>query len=107
MKDVRVTVDQHDLCSFPDVPIDSHRADATADSDIQKQMDQDNEEAMAEVGTYICGVRARVGITQRRCSNHMPISVDTLGNWEQDGRYPTGPRRVLLRIIDPVAVSAL
>ncbi|TVR85613.1 MAG: helix-turn-helix domain-containing protein [Spirochaetaceae bacterium] len=110
MKDVRVTVDQDDSSTYPEGRVDVRRIESTTDSEIQNQIDQDNEEAMAEMGEYIRTIRARVGMTQREFSHRIGISVDTLRNWEQGRRYPTGTARALLRIIDKapeVAVTAL
>lgn len=110
MKDVRVQVDQNDLSSFPNGRVDTDHIDATTDDDIQEQIEHDNAEAMADMGEYIRGVRARVGMTQREFSDRIGISVDTLRNWEQGRRYPNGTARALLRIIDKapeVAVYAL
>ncbi|MCA1754501.1 MAG: helix-turn-helix domain-containing protein [Spirochaeta sp.] len=84
--------------------------DATTDTEIQKHIDQDNTEAMLEMGEFIRGVRARVGMSQTEFSQRIGISVDTLRNWEQGRRYPTGTARALLRIIDrapEVAIAAL
>ena len=78
--------------------------------DVHVTVDQDNETAMAEMGAYVRAVRTRVGMTQREFSDRIGISVDTLRNWEQGRRYPTGTARALLRIIDKapdVAVAAL
>ena len=110
MKDVRVAVDQNDLSSFPEGRVDVDRIEATNDQDVQDQIDHDNKEAMADMGEYIRGVRLRVGMTQREFSDRIGISVDTLRNWEQGRRYPTGTARALLRIIDKapeLAVTAL
>ncbi|MGM0675514.1 MAG: helix-turn-helix domain-containing protein [Spirochaetota bacterium] len=110
MKDVQVKVDQNDLSSFPKGRVDIDRIDATTDSDIQEQVERDDDEAIVDMGEYIRGVRARVGMTQREFSDRIGISVDTLRNWEQGRRYPTGTARALLRIIDKapeVAVTVL
>ncbi|TVQ23105.1 MAG: helix-turn-helix domain-containing protein [Spirochaetaceae bacterium] len=110
MNDVHVTVDPMDLSSFPEGRVNSDRIDATTDQDIQEHIEQDTNEAMVDMGVYIRSVRARVGMTQREFSDRIGISVDTLRNWEQGRRYPTGTARALLRIIDKapeVAVNAL
>ncbi len=109
MKDVRVTVDQSDSASFPGGRVDADRVEATTDPEIQVQIDRDNEAAMADMGKYIRAVRSRIGMTQREFSERIGISVDTLRNWEQGRRHPTGTARALLRIIDKapeVAVAA-
>ena len=62
MKDVRVTVDQDDSSRYPEGRVDVRRIESTTDSEIQNQIDRDNEEAIAEMGEYIRTVRARVGM---------------------------------------------
>jgi putative transcriptional regulator len=46
----------------------------------------------------IAGIRAQLGLSQERFAQAFGISVDTLQNWEQGRRQPTGPAKVLLRI---------
>ena len=45
-------------------------------------------------------VRERLGYSQRNFAKAFGVSVATLRNWEQGRRYPRGPARVLLMIID-------
>lgn len=44
-------------------------------------------------------LRARLGFSQAQFARALGISVDTLQNWEQGRRQPTGPARVLLRVV--------
>ena len=46
----------------------------------------------------IARVRNVLGLSQSRFAAILGISTDTLQNWEQGRRHPTGPARVLLRI---------
>jgi putative transcriptional regulator len=46
----------------------------------------------------IVKVRGKLGLSQSRFASIMGISTDTLQNWEQGRRVPTGPAKVLLRI---------
>jgi putative transcriptional regulator len=46
----------------------------------------------------IAAVRARLGFSQAQFARALGISLDTLQNWEQGRRQPTGPARVLLRV---------
>lgn len=48
--------------------------------------------------TDIVKVRGKLGMSQSRFAAVLGISADTLQNWEQGRRSPTGPARVLLRI---------
>ncbi len=46
----------------------------------------------------IVRVRSKLGLSQSRFAAILGISTDTLQNWEQGRRTPTGPARVLLKI---------
>jgi putative transcriptional regulator len=46
----------------------------------------------------IVRVRGKLGLSQTRFAAVLGISEDTLQNWEQGRREPTGPAKVLLRI---------
>ena len=46
----------------------------------------------------IVQVRGKLGLSQSRFAAILGISADTLQNWEQGRRTPTGPARVLLKI---------
>jgi putative transcriptional regulator len=43
-------------------------------------------------------VRGRLGLSQSKFAAVLGISADTLQNWEQGRRSPTGPAKVLLKI---------
>ncbi len=45
-------------------------------------------------------IRKRVGLSQPDFAKSIGVPVATLRNWEQRHRTPTGPARVLLRLID-------
>jgi putative transcriptional regulator len=46
----------------------------------------------------IVKVRGKLGLSQSKFAGVLGISADTLQNWEQGRRQPTGPARVLLKI---------
>lgn len=48
----------------------------------------------------IAAVRARLGLNQPQFARAIGISVDTLQNWEQGRREPTGPAKVLLKVAE-------
>jgi DNA-binding transcriptional regulator YiaG len=55
-------------------------------------------------------IRHASGLSQSRFAELISVSVDTLRNWEQGRRSPTGPAKALLRAIanDPQhVISAL
>jgi putative transcriptional regulator len=45
-------------------------------------------------------IRAKTGLSQSGFAQVLGVSRRTLENWEQGRRYPTGPARTLLRIVD-------
>jgi len=55
-------------------------------------------------------IRQVSGLSQAKFASLISVSVDTLRNWEQGRRSPTGPAKALLRAIanDPLhVISAL
>ena len=48
--------------------------------------------------TDVVRVRGKLGLSQSKFAAILGISADTLQNWEQGRRSPTGPAKVLLRI---------
>ena len=44
-------------------------------------------------------IRKQVGFSQSKFSSLMGVSVRTLQNWEQGHRQPTGPAKVLLKLV--------
>ena len=45
-------------------------------------------------------IRAKYKLSQKEFASMLGISKDTLQNWEQGRRYPTGPAATLIRILD-------
>ena len=43
-------------------------------------------------------VRGKLGLSQSKFASLLGISEDTLQNWEQGRRKPTGPAEVLLKV---------
>jgi len=51
-------------------------------------------------------IRKHIGFTQSKFAILIGVSMRTLQNWEQGHRHPTGPAKVLLRLVqaDPESV---
>lgn len=49
-------------------------------------------------GAEVARVRSKLGLSQGKFAALLGISANTLKNWEQGRRRPTGPARVLLKI---------
>ena len=45
-------------------------------------------------------IREKTGLSQTRFALLLGVSKRTLENWEQGRRHPTGPARVLLKLLD-------
>ena len=52
------------------------------------------------------GIRESIGFSQSKFAALIGVSVRTLQNWEQGHRHPTGPAKVLLKLVhtDPESV---
>lgn len=44
-------------------------------------------------------VRGKLGLSQSKFAAILGVSADTLQNWEQGRREPTGPAKALLKIV--------
>lgn len=107
MKTVRMKID---LASFdPEKQglIDIARVDATTEADIQAQMAEDDQEAMLDAAKFARRVRRRLGLSQAELSARIEVSVDTIRNWEQGKRCPTGAAKALLKILDRAPEASL
>lgn len=51
-------------------------------------------------------IREGIGFSQSKFAALIGVNVRTLQNWEQGHRHPTGPAKVLLKLVknDPVSV---
>jgi putative transcriptional regulator len=45
-------------------------------------------------------IRQSLGMSQAQFARRFGFSIDALQNWEQGRRFPDGPARVLLRVIE-------
>jgi putative transcriptional regulator len=54
---------------------------------------------MVKNANDVVRVRTKLGISQTRFAKLMGISANTLQNWEQGRRKPTGPAKVLLKVV--------
>lgn len=51
-------------------------------------------------GTDVQRIRKATGLSQAKFAQVVAVPVGTLRNWEQGRREPTGPARVLLKVIE-------
>ena len=86
---------------------DWSKFDATTEEDIARHIAEDEAEARADAAAHIRNLRARTGLSQPAFAERLNVSVETLRNWEQGKRFPQGPARALLRIIDKAPDAAM
>lgn len=87
--------------------IDKSRVDATTEADIQKHIAADEAEAAQDAAKYARSVRNRLGLSQAEFSRRINVSLETVRNWEQGKRSPSGAAKALLKILDKAPETAL
>jgi putative transcriptional regulator len=100
MKTIRVNIDPDNPASLPEGRVDFNRLDATTERDIAKQQQSDETDAMLDAAKFARRVRKRLGLSQAEFSRRIDVSIDTIRNWEQGKRCPTGAAKALLKILD-------
>ena len=71
------------------------------------QMAKDDAEAMQDAAKFARRVRRRLGLSQLEFSQRIDVSLETIRNWEQGKRRPTGAAKALLKVLDKVPEAAL
>ena len=110
MKTTRMTIDPAVPASLAVGRIDPARVDATAEADIAAQQAADEGDALQDAARFARQVRKRLGLSQAEISQRIEVSLETIRNWEQGKRSPTGAARALLKVLDrapEVALAAL
>lgn len=99
MRKIRFRVDPNDPSTFPKGTIDYAKVDATTEEDIARHKREDEAEALQEMADDIRQLRKRMHLSQREFAKRLRISPDTVRNWEQGKRFPSGPACSLLRVL--------
>ncbi len=107
MKKVHVKIDPALPTSLPKGRVNKHRLDATSERDIALQMVADDAEAMLDAAKFARRVRKRLGLSQLEFSHRIDVSLETIRNWEQGKRRPTGAAKALLKVLDKAPEAAL
>jgi len=107
MKTTRVKIELNRISSLPKGRVDKRRLDATTEREIVLQQKADDVDALLDAAKFARRVRKRLGLTQLEFSNRIDVSLDTIRNWEQGKRCPTGAAKALLKILDKSPESAL
>ncbi|MGB6067320.1 MAG: helix-turn-helix domain-containing protein [Desulfomonilaceae bacterium] len=110
MKTQRIKIDPTARTGIPSGRVDKHRLDETTEEDIALQQKADDAESMQDAARFARRVRKRLGLTQSEFSRRIDVPLNTIRNWEQGKRCPTGAAKALLKVLDKapeVALSAL
>lgn len=107
MKTVRMTIDVQNPTAKPAGRIDAVRVDATTEADIAKHKAADDAETMVDAAKFARRVRRRLGFTQAEFAERIDVSLDTIRNWEQGKRSPTGAAKALLKVLNKAPEAAL
>ncbi|WP_022947249.1 helix-turn-helix domain-containing protein [Methylohalobius crimeensis] len=107
MKTVRVKIDPAAPDFLTTGRIDAARVDATTEADIAAHKASDDAEAMLDSARFIRRVRKRLGLSQAEFSERINVPLDTIRNWEQGKRCPTGAALALLKVLDKAPEAAL
>ncbi len=107
MKTVRMTIHPAELAFVPPGRIDPARVDATTEQDLARQESADDAAAIQDAARFARRVRRRLGLSQAAFANRIDVPLETIRNWEQGKRVPTGAARSLLKVLDRAPEAAL
>ncbi len=107
MKTVRVRINPSVPASLALGRVDPARVDATSEEDIAAHKAADEAEALQDAAKFARRVRKRLGLSQSEFSHRIDVPLDTIRNWEQGKRCPTGAAKALLKVLDKAPDAAL
>ena len=107
MGTTRIRIDPDDPSIFPRGRVDTVVVDAATEADIVQQEREDDAEAMQDMARYARRIRRRLSLSQTELARRIDVPHETIRNWEQGKRCPTGAARALLRVLDKAPETAL
>ncbi|MDY0073176.1 MAG: helix-turn-helix domain-containing protein [Thauera sp.] len=107
MTTVRRKINSSDPSALATAWIDAAGVDATTEDDIARHIAEDEAEAMQDAARYARRVRSRLGLSQAEFSRRINVSLETVRNWEQGKRCPSGAAQALLKVLDKAPEVAL
>ena len=107
MTRTRVKIDPGHRQDLPAGRVHYAVLDATTERDITAQHRHDDAEAMRDMAKFARRVRKRLGFTQQEFARRIDVPQETIRNWEQGKRCPTGAAKALLRVLDKAPETAL
>ncbi len=107
MSSARVRIDPDNPVTFPEGRIDPAVVDATTEAEITLQQKEDDAESMQDMAWYVRRIRRRLGFSQMELARCINVPRETIRNWEQGKRRPSGAARALSRVLDKAPETVL
>jgi len=107
MKKIRVSIDLNTARKKVRGRINKKILDATTEIDIARHKKIDDILEMLDACKYAAIMRKKMGLSQQEFSRKIGVPLETIRNWEQGKRAPTGAAKALLRILDRAPELAL
>jgi putative transcriptional regulator len=100
-------IDPAEMASQTIGRVNTAQVDATTEAQMAVQMAQDEALAMQDAAKFARRVRRRLGFSQAEFATRIDVSLETIRNWEQGKRSPTGAAKALLKVLDKAPEAAL
>jgi putative transcriptional regulator len=107
MKTTRIKIDPATASLKSIGRINKAKVDSTTEAQIADQAAQGDALAMQDAAKFARRVRRRLGFSQAEFATRIDVSLETIRNWEQGKRSPTGAAKALLKILDKAPEAAL
>lgn len=107
MKTVRMKIEPAPLAHQHVGRVNTAMLDATTEAQMADQAAQDEAAALQDAAKFARRVRRRLGFSQAEFALRIDVSLETIRNWEQGKRSPTGAAKALLKVLDKAPEAAL
>ena len=107
MKTVRMKIEPNTPSTKRMGKVNKAKLDATTETQIAQHAAEDDAAAMQDAAKFARRVRRRLGFSQAEFAARIDVSLETIRNWEQGKRSPTGAAKALLKVLDKAPEAAL
>jgi putative transcriptional regulator len=107
MKTLEVKLNAKGKYALPKGRVNAKKLDSFGEAELNAQAAQDEALAMQDAAQYAKKTRLRLGLTQQQFAHYTEIPIDSIRNWEQGKRSPTGAAKTLFKILNRAPEMAL
>lgn len=107
MKTIDVKFDVTGMPVLPVGRINKIKVDSFNEVALSNHASQDEVLAANDAARYAKLTRTRLGLTQQQFAHYTEIPIDSIRNWEQGKRSPTGAAKALFKIFNRAPEMAL